>query len=48
VGNDITIIMPGGNLQIEIDDDWNIQMTGEVEEIASGTFSKELLKKLRG
>jgi diaminopimelate epimerase len=38
----VTIKMPGGNLHIEIDPEWNIQMTGEVREIASGTLSPEL------
>lgn len=35
--------MPGGTLQIEIDEDWNIRMEGEVREIASGYFSDELI-----
>jgi diaminopimelate epimerase len=43
VGNDVTVKMPGGELQIEIDDDWNIRMTGEVKEIASGIISNEIL-----
>lgn len=38
----LTISMPGGALRIEIDDAWNIRMTGEVREIASGTLSSEL------
>jgi diaminopimelate epimerase len=42
-GNNIKIKMPGGEIQIEIDDDWNIQMTGAVKEIASGTISDETL-----
>ena len=39
----LTIKMPGGNLKIEIDLDWNIEMTGEVKEIASGVLSDELI-----
>lgn len=35
--------MPGGSLQIEIDEDWTIRMEGEVREIASGYFSDELI-----
>ena len=35
--------MPGGTLQIEIDEDWNIHMVGEVREIASGYLSDELI-----
>jgi diaminopimelate epimerase len=42
-GNDVTIKMKGGNLRINIDDNWNIRMTGEVREVASGTLSPELL-----
>ncbi len=40
----LTVKMPGGNLQIEIDNAWNIKMTGEVREIASGTLSRELIQ----
>jgi diaminopimelate epimerase len=39
----LTIKMPGGNLAIEVDDDWSLKMTGEVREIASGTLSDELV-----
>ena len=42
----LNIKMPGGTLQIEIDEAWNIKMTGEVREIASGTLSSELLAEL--
>ncbi len=42
----VTVKMPGGNLQIEIDEAWNIKMTGEVREIASGTLSSELIVDL--
>jgi diaminopimelate epimerase len=42
VDGDVTIKMPGGNLHIEIDPSWNIKMTGEVREIASGSLSSEL------
>ncbi len=43
---DITINMQGGTLRVEIDNQWNIQMTGEVREIASGLLSGELLDDL--
>ncbi len=39
----LTVKMPGGILQLEIDEDWNIQMEGEVREIASGYLSDELI-----
>lgn len=42
----LTMKMPGGELKIDIDEDWNIQMTGEVREIATGILSQELLSDL--
>jgi len=42
--NEVTINMPGGNLEITIDKDWNIKMTGQVREIASGIISNELIE----
>lgn len=38
----ITVKMPGGTLKLEVDESWNIRLTGEVREIASGVLSKEL------
>lgn len=46
VKGDLTMHMQGGNLKIQIDDDWNIRMTGEVRTIAEGTLSPELLQDL--
>jgi len=46
VNNEVTISMPGGTLQIECDDHFNLNMTGGVEEIIHGTLSHELLTKL--
>ncbi|SHF56001.1 diaminopimelate epimerase [Mariniphaga anaerophila] len=42
----LTVKMPGGSLQIETDEHWNMRMTGEVSEIASGVLSRELLAEL--
>lgn len=42
----LNIIMEGGNLKIDIDPDWDINMTGKVKEIASGQLSKELIDNL--
>lgn len=39
----LSVKMPGGTLQIEIDETWNIRMEGEVKEIASGYLSDELI-----
>lgn len=41
---EITIKMIGGELKISIDEDWNIKMTGQVQEICSGYISRELLE----
>ena len=38
----VTVQMPGGSLQIEVDEEWNVRLTGEVREIASGILSREL------
>lgn len=46
VDDKVTIKMPGGELSIEIDDHWNVKMTGEVRQIAEGTFSDELIDDL--
>lgn len=42
----LTMKMPGGQLKLEIAEDWEIQMTGDVKEIASGYLSPELLASL--
>lgn len=39
--NEITVNMPGGKLFIQLDDGFNIKMTGEVKEICKGTISDE-------
>jgi len=39
----LSLKMPGGTLQIEVDEAWNIRMIGEVREIASGYLSDELV-----
>ncbi len=46
IKGDLTMHMQGGNLKIRIDGDWNIRMTGEVREIASGVLSRELIEDL--
>jgi diaminopimelate epimerase len=42
----LTVKMPGGDLKIEADESWNMRMTGEVREIASGVLSRELVSEL--
>jgi diaminopimelate epimerase len=46
VKGDLTMHMQGGTLKIQIDDNWNIRMTGEAREIAKGVLSSELLEDL--
>jgi len=43
---DLTMHMQGGNLKIQIDEAWNIRMTGEVREVARGVLSAELIEDL--
>ncbi|MFQ5787564.1 MAG: diaminopimelate epimerase [Thermodesulfobacteriota bacterium] len=38
----VNVSMPGGELQIEIREDWSIKMRGPVEEICNGTISEDL------
>lgn len=40
----ISVMMPGGTLKIEVDSSWDIFLTGEVREIASGILSRELFR----
>lgn len=42
----VNIHMQGGILKINIDEAWNIRMTGEVREIIKGTLSDELIEDL--
>jgi diaminopimelate epimerase len=46
IDNNVTIKMLGGELNITIQDDWNIRMTGPVRQICEGTLSEELLEDL--
>lgn len=46
VDNKVKVKMLGGELLIEIDEKWNVKMTGEVRQIAEGTLSNELIEDL--
>jgi len=46
VDNEVKIKMLGGELLIEIDDEWNVKMTGEVRQTAKGALSDELIEDL--
>jgi len=43
-GRQITVRMPGGELDILVSDDFSIQMTGPVTKIAEGTLSPEMFE----
>ena len=45
--NKMIVHMPGGDLQVEITDDWNIYMTGEVFYVAEIKLSTEFTEMLR-
>ena len=46
INNKVTVKMPGGELKIEINDTWDIRMTGEVRQICEGTLHEELVSSL--
>lgn len=46
IKGDLTMHMIGGDLKIQIDNEWNIRMTGEVRTIAHGLFNAELMEDL--
>lgn len=43
----VTVSMPGGELDIEIREDWSIKMRGAVEEVAYGTLSEDLIERIK-
>ena len=47
VDNKVTVKMLGGELKIEIADDWQVRMTGEVRQICEGILHPELLETLK-
>lgn len=46
-GNKVVVHMPGGELQVEIDENWEVYMTGEVFYVAKIDLSNEFVEKLR-
>jgi len=42
----IAVSMPGGTLETEVRPDWNINLSGPVEEVASGTLSRDFVATL--
>jgi diaminopimelate epimerase len=47
VDRNVRVTMPGGFLDIEIDESGHVLMTGIVSSVAEGNFSLEMLEKLR-
>lgn len=45
VDSDITVHMPGGNIQIHIDDNWRVHMTGSVSSVSFGMFASDLAEQ---
>jgi diaminopimelate epimerase len=41
-GSQITVRMPGGDLDIRLSEDFSVQMTGPVTKIAEGTLFPEM------
>lgn len=44
----IEVRMPGGPVRVDIDDDWQVTLTGRVEAVCQGTFAPDLVARLRG
>jgi diaminopimelate epimerase len=47
VGREVTVAMPGGDLAVRIGEDDRLWLHGPVEEVCQGTFSAELVARLR-
>ncbi len=43
----VTVVMPGGELVVEVRPDWSLRLEGPAEEVCAGTFSPDLLAALR-
>jgi diaminopimelate epimerase len=43
----VTVELPGGRLEVEVDPDWRVRMTGPAEEIYHGDLSLEFLDHLQ-
>jgi diaminopimelate epimerase len=42
----VTVRMPGGTLHIDVRPDWSVRLQGPVEEVYTGTFSRDLMDAL--
>ncbi|MBT5830118.1 MAG: diaminopimelate epimerase, partial [Candidatus Latescibacteria bacterium] len=48
VKSQITVKAPGGNLKIDVDDDFNLTMQGPVAEVGRGALSTSFARELGG
>jgi diaminopimelate epimerase len=48
IDREVTVAMPGGQLEVRIGDDWDLSVRGPVVEVASGDFSPEILRRVPG
>ena len=42
----VTVRMPGGELSVDVRPDWSIRLQGPVEEVYTGTLSRDLMTVL--
>lgn len=47
VESPLTVHLPGGDLEIEVDSDFNVVMTGPAEEVYSGKMSEEFVNRIK-
>ena len=43
----LSVIMPGGILDIEVNEDWSLRMKGPAEKVFEGSFSDELVERIK-
>ena len=46
VDHRVTVKMPGGELKLEVADDWNITMTGPIRQVCEGVLNSEMIEDL--
>lgn len=47
VDNKVTVKLLGGELIIEVDDEFNVRMTGPIRQIAEGILNKEFIEDIK-
>lgn len=46
VDHSVTVKMPGGELKLEVAEDWNITMTGPIRQVCEGVLNPEMIEDL--